>query len=100
MIEKFIGEFKFLNNFSDHGFLYKGKFYQTNEHFYQAHKTSTNVEHEKIRLAKTPYEAARLGRSCKMKKKWESIKIPIMRLGLQLKVCTKLEYSRFIIVHW
>jgi len=48
MICKFTGEHKFLNNFSDHGFIHNGKFYRTNEHFYQASKTSTKKEHEKI----------------------------------------------------
>jgi len=96
VIDKFIGEYKFLNNFSDHGILYKGKFYKTNEHFYQAHKT-TKDEHEKIRLAKTPYEAARLGRTCKMKKRWEVIKIPIMRLGLQLKFAQNLNIQDLLL---
>jgi ribA/ribD-fused uncharacterized protein len=85
IIDSFRGQYGFLSNFFDCGFQYDGKIYRTNEHFYQSHKPSLEADKEIIRNAKNAYEAARLGRSCKIKKNWEKIKVPIMKLGLSLK---------------
>lgn len=54
------------------------KKYPTTEHAFQAAKTLDEKEREKIRVAKTPGQAKRLGQKVTLRKDWESIKIKIM----------------------
>lgn len=85
MIDRFLNENIFLNNFSKSLISYNGKCYPTNEHFYQACKTLTEEDHELIRLAETPHQAAAIGRKCEIRADWEEVKIKIMKKGLLLK---------------
>jgi len=50
------------SNFSDHGFELDGLYWSTNEHYFQAQKFINTPYFEKIRQAKTPQEAATIGR--------------------------------------
>lgn len=54
------GEF---SNFSKHGVELDGLWWQTTEHYFQAQKFEDAEYREKIRRAKTPKDAATLGRS-------------------------------------
>ena len=70
------------SNFSRHGFELDGLWWATCEHYFQAQKfvsTDTNWA-EKIREAKTPKNAAKMGRSRQhpLRKDWEGIKDQIM----------------------
>lgn len=73
------------SNFTKSSFTYAGQTYKTVEHFFQTRKTLDNVEREKIRTAKTPGEAKRLGRRCTLRPDWESIKFNMMLEGLRAK---------------
>lgn len=62
-ISRFRGDFRFLSNFSDSPFEYKGFKYPTVEHAYQEYKTLDIDRRNLIRIASTPMEAAKFGRS-------------------------------------
>jgi ribA/ribD-fused uncharacterized protein len=86
-ISVFKGDYEFLSNFFKLRIpiQHDGVSYPTVEHFYQAMKS---LSPEKRRtIACIPYAGAakKYGRSIYLRTDWESIKIPIMRLGLTLK---------------
>lgn len=78
------GEF---SNFSPHPIALKGKRWPTSEHYFQAQKFA-GTEHEGAVLrARSPGEAARIGRDRKrpLRRDWESIKDDIMREAVRAK---------------
>ena len=86
VIDKFEGIYEWLSNFSIHGFVDEdGLVWKTNEHYYQAMKTTDMEWREKIRNAKTPYSAKKLGNKAPLRSDWESVKITIMKKGLKMK---------------
>jgi len=84
-IDSFKGEYAFLSNFFVCNIEFEGRKYKTVEHYYQAHKATTLGEHEWVRGAKTAGEAKRRGRKIFINNRWDSIKIDVMRCGLQMK---------------
>jgi ribA/ribD-fused uncharacterized protein len=79
VIDRFDGtEYGYMSNFSPHPVNFRGEVYPTSEHAYQAMKTLDPKEQKKIQKAKTPYIAKRLGRSCTLRKDWESVKRDLM----------------------
>lgn len=62
-----------------------GLSYETVEHYYQSMKADNPDEARKIRLAGTPGKAKGLGRKCRMKSNWESIKTSVMMKALREK---------------
>jgi ribA/ribD-fused uncharacterized protein len=64
-----------------------GKRWPTTEHYFQAQKFAGSEREEQIRLAPTPGEAARLGRSRRhrMRPDWERVKEAVMRKALVAK---------------
>jgi N-glycosidase YbiA len=75
------GEFGCFSNFSRHAVHLDGKRWRTSEHYFQAQKFAGTEHEETVRQAKTPSEAANLGRSRKLplRRDWESVKEAIMR---------------------
>jgi N-glycosidase YbiA len=70
------------SNFSAHGFERDGFYWRTSEHYFQAQKFADHPEHvEAVRLARTPKEAATMGRERNrpLRTDWESVKDNIMR---------------------
>lgn len=85
------GPYGCFSNFSPHSILVKGKRYKTCEHFYQSSKFNPTdlLYAHKIASAKTPKEAALLGRDKKRKllrPDWEEVKLDVMRSALRHKV--------------
>ncbi|MDA7977165.1 MAG: NADAR family protein [Pirellulales bacterium] len=72
------GEF---SNFAAFPIMLQGKRWPTSEHYFQAQKFKDPIHQEKIRKAKSPMIAARLGRDRKKKlrRDWESAKVNVMR---------------------
>lgn len=68
------------SNFSKHGFELSSKFWSTSEHYFQAQKFAGSNFEEEVRLAKTPMEAAKMGRdrSKPLRTDWEEVKDEIM----------------------
>ena len=79
------GEF---SNFSCHPIRVGGGRWPTTEHYFQAQKFAGTPHAQAIRLARTPSEAARLGRSRKirLRRDWDSVKIGVMRDALRAKL--------------
>jgi N-glycosidase YbiA len=75
------------SNFSPHGFELDELWWETSEHYFQAQKFPGTPHVEEIRLAKTPQDAAKMGRdrSRPLRKDWEEIKEEIMQTGLICK---------------
>lgn len=71
------GEF---SNFADYPIFLASKRWPTSEHYFQAQKFSDLALRERIRKAKNPMIAARLGRdrSTPLRRDWESIKVGVM----------------------
>jgi ribA/ribD-fused uncharacterized protein len=74
------GEYGCFSNFSRHSIHLEGKRWPTSEHYFQAQKFEGTEHEEEVRRAKTPSEAARLGRSRKLplRRDWESVKDQVM----------------------
>ena len=78
------GEF---SNFALYPIKLKGKIWPTTEHYFQAQKFVGKSHEEKIRKAKSPMQAAQLGRNrkIKIKKNWDNIKENVMYEALKAK---------------
>lgn len=78
------GEF---SNFASYPIKLDGKVWPTSEHYFQGQKFKDQAARERIRRASTPMEAARLGRSRKLRLRpdWESAKVDVMRKAVQAK---------------
>lgn len=84
-ITQFKGKYRFLSNFYPSPFEYAGNLYPTNEHFYQAMKTTDLHARVHIASEATPGGAKRLGRTVQLRSDWERIKVDVMLLGLKKK---------------
>lgn len=84
-ITSFLGNNRFLSNFYQAEVKYQGMAYPTAEHAFQATKTDLSEEKLKIRTAKTPGEAKRLGRRCAIRADWDLIKDRVMEEILRSK---------------
>ena len=71
------GEF---SNFAAFPVSLGGRRWPTSEHYFQAQKFEDEAYRDKVRAAKSPMIAARLGRSRKVKlrRDWESVKLGVM----------------------
>ncbi|MCE9547193.1 MAG: NADAR family protein [Planctomycetia bacterium] len=90
------GEF---SNFAAFPFTLDGKRWPTSEHYFQALKFADEDYREKIRLAKSPMIAARLGRSRKVtiRRDWESAKIDVMRRAVRAKFAAHQELRALLL---
>ncbi len=80
------------SNFSRHGFELDGFWWKTSEHYFQAQKfvTTDSIWFEKIRAAKSPKEAAKMGRSRShpLRQDWEEVKDSLMKKAVLKKFQT------------
>jgi len=75
------------SNFSPHAIACKGVRWPTTEHYFQAQKFAGTPHEEAIRQAKTPKQAAQMGRdrTRPLRADWEAVKDEIMREAVRLK---------------
>jgi len=85
MIDRFDAEAGFLSNFAPSPIAWRGVTWATVEAAFQAAKTDSPEEAEKIRRAATPGKAKRLGRKVVLRSGWEAVKIPVMLALVRLK---------------
>jgi len=80
-------EYGCFSNFAAYPIRVNGKTWPTSEHYFQAQKFEDPAAQEKIRTAKSPMIAARLGRDRKQKlrRDWESTKVSIMTDAVRAK---------------
>ena len=79
------GAFCSFSNFFPAPFKLDGKIWPTSEHYFMAQKTLDPIEKERIRKAKTPYEAKRMGRQVKLIQNWDTKKYNVMLKALYAK---------------
>ena len=85
MINSFEGKYAFLSNFYEHP-ISNGEFvFPTNEHYFQAMKTTDPKKREAISKAETPGKAKKLGRSVDLRPDWEDIKLQVMETAVRIK---------------
>ncbi len=75
------------SNFSRHGFELDGKYWKTSEHYFQAMKFEGTEYEDKVREARSPKQAATLGRrrDFPLRKDWEKVKDDVMRKAVLKK---------------
>ena len=92
MITQFQGEYRFLSNFHPIK-ITDGKFiYPSVEHAYQAHKTLSERDRQRISYMHTPGAAKRAGQGLVMRDDWHDVKNDIM-LGFQRQKYTDTSQS-------
>jgi len=74
----FKDEFEFLSNFYPSTIHYRGTFWPTVEHAYQAAKCKDGEMDEFIRHIDSPREAKKIGKRVELRSDWEEIKIDVM----------------------
>lgn len=79
------GPYRSLSNFFESPMVIDGKTYTTVEHFFQASKATREEDHERVRLAASPFDAKKLGRQVALRKDWEQIKCEVMKRALVAK---------------
>jgi ribA/ribD-fused uncharacterized protein len=82
-----IDQYGCFSNFSRHGFELDGQYWPTAEHYFQAQKFPGTEYQRRIARARTPKEAAQLGRdrSVALRADWESVKDGVMRRAVLRK---------------
>ncbi len=75
------------SNFSRHPFELDGKRWPTSEHYFQAQKFQDWADVEDVRRARSPKEAADIGRdrSRALRRDWEAVKDDVMRRAVRRK---------------
>lgn len=91
-INSFKGPYDFLSNFHAYPVTMEGITYQTNEHFFQAFKTTTVEDFNWLLSATTPGIAKRMGsprgykgRKIVLRNNWDTVKEEIMAIGVAWK---------------
>lgn len=87
------------SNFSPHGVALKGAWWPTTEHYFQAQKFAGTPHEEAIRLAKTPKQAAEMGRDRNrpLRMDWEQVKDEVMREAVRQKFRTHPEIQQTLL---
>jgi len=78
MIKEFQDKYRFLSNFYPAKIIYEGIEYPSSEYAYQAAKSLNIDERYKISKLETPGQAKRYGKTIKIRKDWEQVKLQIM----------------------
>ncbi len=87
------------SNFSSHGFILDNLYWYTSEHYFQAQKFVGTYHVEEIRCAKTPKDAAKMGRqrTRPLRSDWEEVKDDIMREALMCKFSTHADIREILL---
>ena len=87
------------SNFSEHPVLMDGVLWPTSEHYFQAQKFKDPKIKKMILTAKTPLEAARLGRKrdFPLRKGWDGMKDAVMLDVVRAKVLQHKEISELLL---
>ncbi|MCJ8281437.1 MAG: NADAR family protein [Rivularia sp. ALOHA_DT_140] len=90
------GEF---SNFALYPIKLKGKIWKTTEHYFQAQKFIETHHLEEIQQAKTPKQAASMGRDRKrpLRQDWEKVKDDVMRKAVLKKFETHSEIQEVLL---
>jgi ribA/ribD-fused uncharacterized protein len=95
-IDSFVGEYRFLSNFSPSLLVIDGLSYPTVEHAFQALKTENPTEREIVRTARTPGQAKKLGRRVTLRSDWNTVRVSVMKMLLEKKFSDKVLRSELL----
>jgi ribA/ribD-fused uncharacterized protein len=84
-ITQFTGRWWILSNYAYCDIVVDGERYQSVEHYFQAMKARDPGDRERIRVAESPDDAKRLGKSVPRIANWTDRRIDFMRRGLRAK---------------
>lgn len=84
-ITSFSGPHRFLSNFYPSDVVLDDHEYATVEHAYQAAKTTSPQERDRVRRARTAGSAKHLGRRVTMRPDWDAVKLEVMKRLLRQK---------------
>lgn len=86
------------SNFSAHGFLLDEFYWPTSEHYFQAQKFVGTPAFDRVWNAKTPKDAANLGRdrTLPLRADWEQVKDEVMRKAVLCKFQTHTEIQEIL----
>lgn len=92
-------EHGYMSNFSRHPIMVNGRMYPTSEHLYQSQKFMNEEQRERVRNARTPTEAAAVGRdpSGHLRPDWERVKEDVMRAALREKFTQHPDLARQLV---
>ena len=92
-------EFGEFSNFAAYPIKLDGAVWPTSEHYFQAQKFKDPRIQAKIRKAKTPMIAARMGRdrSKPLRRDWESVKVQVMDKALRAKFTQHTELAELLL---
>ena len=92
-------EYGAFSNFALYPIKLKGKIWATSEHYFQAQKFKGTPREAKIRKARTPMQAAQLGRTRKvqLRKDWEKVKDSIMYEAVKAKFTQHKELKELLL---
>lgn len=87
------------SNFAKYGFELDGKFWETSEHYFQAKKFENTIYEEEIRKAKSPMDAAIMGRDKNkpIRNDWEEVKEDVMKKAVLKKFETHSDIKDILI---
>lgn len=92
-------EYGCFSNFSRHGFELDGKYWKTSEHFFQAQKFAGTPYEDQVREARSPKDAAGLGRrrDFPLRDDWEQVKDDVMRRAVLKKFQTHADIREILL---
>ncbi|HEY9693074.1 MAG TPA: NADAR family protein [Oculatellaceae cyanobacterium] len=87
------------SNFSAHGFSLDEAWWRTSEHYFQAQKFIGTPHVEQIRLARTPKDAAKMGRERDrpLRSDWEQVKDDVMLKAVLCKFQTHADIREILL---
>ncbi len=94
-ITRFRGEFGFLSNMSECEIRFGGLVFNSVEHAYQFHKTSSPTERDKILKSKTPKQSKLISKNFKhIRSDWHEVKEDIMYKLVKIKFTDNEDYRQ------
>lgn len=93
------GELGAFSNFSRHPFTLDGQRWATSEHYFQAQKFAGTPHADAVRAARTPKEAATMGRDRgrPLRRDWEAVKDDVMRRAVRAKFLAHPELQELLL---
>jgi N-glycosidase YbiA len=87
------------SNFSPHGVEMEGEWWPTTEHYFQSRKFAGTPHAEEVRRARTPKDAANMGRERNrpLRPDWEEVKDDVMRRAVLRKFETHAELRALLL---
>jgi N-glycosidase YbiA len=87
------------SNFSAHGFQLDGLYWATSEHYFQAQKFVGSPHLERVQQARTPKDAANMGRdrTLPLRADWEQVKDGVMQLAVLTKFQTHADIQEILL---